>query len=280
MLISFLKQFNIDFCAVCDNNITDIVFLMPYYPFENYDKNCARIDSFYIASNSLYKKVKVIEKKAIESGFEIVKRPLHLKKIAQKGGLGSVLDNMLLANKNYGTKVTLQGFSVKGQFEYITDGIVNKICDSCHRCDIACPNNALCKGEFTREKCIRHKQDFAKEYYSIVGSRVLGCEECQNVCPYNSHIEKIKMPDKVAEIFDIQNVFNMIKCGKRGMAPLSDLIGSNMARPTFIFNLVINSLIASNNYEYTDIIKSFVNSNNEDIKAKVQFYLDCVNKIK
>lgn len=90
MLITHLKQFNIDFCAVNDGNITDIVFMMPYKPFDIYPKNCAIIDSFYIASNTLYKKVAEIEKVVCDSGFTVVKRPLHLKKIAEQGGLGTV----------------------------------------------------------------------------------------------------------------------------------------------------------------------------------------------
>ena len=80
MIITLLKQFNIDFCAVNDGNITNIVFMLPYKPFDIYPKNCAVIDSFYIASNTLYKKVAEIGKVVCDSGFTVVKRPLHLKK--------------------------------------------------------------------------------------------------------------------------------------------------------------------------------------------------------
>ena len=276
MLIKFLKQFNIDFCAVIDKDITDIVFMLPYKPFKDYPKNCAVIDSFYIASNTLYNKVKEIENVLINNGYEIVKRPLHLKKIAEQGGLGSVLDNMLLVNKKYGSKVTLQGLSVLGKFEYIANDKVEKICPTCRKCDKVCPNNALNCGNFTRENCIRHKQDFSKEYFAIIGNRVLGCSECQKVCPYNCHIEEVVMSKEIEQIFDYRNIFDMIKNGRKGLVPLANLIGSNMARPTFIFNLVVNSLLASKNFEYTDVIRTFVKCENKDICQKTQFYLNSI----
>lgn len=278
MLISLLQQFNIDFCAVIEDNITHIVFMLPYFPYKEYPKNCAKIDSFYVASNSLYKKVKQIKMMLEANGFEVLDTHLALKQVAQKGGLGSILNNQLLVNVNYGSKITLQSISVVGNFEYMANGKVEKICDSCGKCDIACPNNALNCGGFIRERCIRHKQDFAEEYYQIVGGRVLGCEECQNVCPYNFTIPKIDMPKEIEQLFDYSNIFQMIKGGKKGLIPLAEVIGSNLARPTYMFNLLVNSLLSANNFEYSEIIKSFENHQSEAIRGKVAFYFEKVKE--
>lgn len=278
MLISILQQFNIDFCAVSDGDITDIILMMPYLPFEYYPEHCARIDSFYIASNTLYKKAKVIAERLEESGFEIVERHLNLKRVAQQGGLGSILHNQLLVNYEYGSKVTLQGISVKGVYEYIANSGVNNICNSCNRCEIACPNGALNQGVFTRENCLRHKQDFAAQYFVEVGGRVLGCEECQNACPYNAHIAKVSMPEEIEKLFDYKNIFAIIKGGKKQLQPLAEVIGSNLARPTYIFNLLVNSLLAMGNLDYTDIIKSFSNHSSEVIRDKVNYYLEKIDK--
>lgn len=263
---------------VNDGNITDIIFMMPYFPFKEYPANCVRIDSFYIASNTLYKRTKEIASHLEQNGFELVSRPLHLKKMAELGGLGKIVHNKLLANENYGTKTTLQGISVVGKYEYLADSNLNKICDNCHKCDLACPALALDKGVFCREKCIRHKQDFAGDYFEIVDGRVLGCEECQKICPYNSRVKSVDMPISVQKIFDYQNVFAMIEKGKKGLTPLAELIGSNMARPAYIFNLVVNSLLSAKNFEYTDTIKQFENHNSEQIRSKVKFYLQSLGK--
>lgn len=278
MLISLLKQFNIDFCTVFEDGVTDIILMMPYFPFEEYPKHCAKIDSFYIASNTLYKKAKQISVALTENGFEVIDRRLNLKTLAQKGGLGSILHNQLLVNCKHGSKVTLQGISVKGEFEHIANGSVKVICDSCHKCDYSCPNQALNCGAFTREKCIRHMQDFAVQYFSEAGGRTLGCEECQSVCPYNAKIPKIKMPSQIENLFDYQNIFDMIKGGKKQLAPLAEIIGSNIARPVYMFNLLVNSLISSNNFEYTDTINSFENHQSQSICDKVKFYLEKADK--
>ncbi len=273
MLIHILKQFNIDFCVVNSQNITDIVFMLPYSPFKNYPANCAKIDAFYIASNTLYKRVKQIENVLIENGFEVVKKHLHLKKVAEQGGLGSILHNQLLTNKDYGSRITLQSISVIGNYTLIANGSVEKSCDFCHKCDCVCPNKALNNGTFTRDNCLRHKQDLHTQYFDIMAGRVLGCEECQNACPHNTQVKAIEMPQEIAQIFDYENLFNMILSGKKGLEPLANLIGINMARPSFIFDLAVNSLLSTKNYKYTEIIKKFTTHNSEAIRNKVEFYL-------
>lgn len=280
MLIELIKSFSIDFCAVSEDNVTDIVFMLPYLPFEYYPKNCARIDAFYIASNTLYNKVKQIKQVLIDNCYTIIDRQLELKKVAQVGGLGSILNNQLLVNKKYGSRITLQSISVVGKYEYFKDGKVDKICDSCHKCDTACPTNALCKGEFKRENCLRHKQDFCENYFDDNVGRTLGCEECQNICPYNSRVLKVQMPKAIAELFDYSNIFKMLLGGRKALKPLADLIGSNMARSTFLFNLVVNSLISGKNFDYTEQIKLFQFHQSESIRRKAIFYLNVVNKRK
>lgn len=280
MLIELIKNFSIDFCAVFEENITDIVFMLPYSPFEYYPKNCARIDAFYIASNTLYNKVKQIKQVLIDNGYTIIDRQLELKKVAQVGGLGSILNNQLLVNKKYGSRITLQSISVVGKYEYFKDGKTDKICDSCHKCDTACPTNSLCKGEFKRENCLRHKQDYCEIFFDDKVGRTLGCEECQNICPYNSRVLKVQMPKAIAELFDYSNIFKMLLGGRKALKPLADLIGSNMARSTFLFNLVVNSLISSKNFDYTEQIKLFQFHQSESIRNKLNFYLNVVNKRK
>lgn len=275
MLIDIVKQFNIDFCAVVEQNVTHIVFMLPYLPFKNYPANCARIDAFYIASNTLYKRVKEIEKILADKGFEIVKNHLQLKKVAEQGGLGSILNNQLLVNKQYGSRTTLQAISVREKYPFIANGSVDKkICNSCHKCDDFCPNKALNNGSFVRENCLRHKQDLHLQYFEFMAGRVLGCEECQNACPYNARVIAVDMPQDVAQVFDYKNLFEMIIAGKKGLEPLANLIGSNMARPTFIFDLAVNSLLSAKNYDYTDIIKRFANHSQDAIRNKAMFYLE------
>lgn len=277
MLIKLLKQFNIDFCAVSDGNCTKVVLMLPYQPFLDYPENCARIDAFYIASNTLYKLTKDIKKRLSEAGFELVDCDFNLKQVAEQGGLGTRLNNQLLANRLYGTKITLQGIVVKGNYPYQADGKIEKACDECGLCDNACPVSALCKGAFIRENCIRHKQDFAEDYYAEVSGRVLGCEECQKICPENAKVQAVNIPKEVAQVFCYNNIFKMLSLGKKGLQPLAELIGSNYARVSYIFNLVVNSLISSGNFDYSKEIMSFKNHSSDKVRQKVHCYIESEN---
>lgn len=278
MLIQILKQYNLPFCIVNDGEYSDAILALPYSPFANYPKNCARIDSFYIVSNKLYLIAKQIKQKLKDEGFLVVERELQLKKVGEKGGFGQILHNQLLTNLQFGSRMTLQAVSVKGKYEYKFDGNFEINCNFCEKCTKICPANALNFGCFDRNKCIRHKQDFPENFDSVVQSRVLGCEECQNACPYNLVVKKVEMPDEVKKVFCYDNLFDMLKLGKKAMQPLAELIGSNYARSTFIFNLIVNSLLASNNFDYTQKIATFSNHNSDKIRDKVDFYMECYQK--
>lgn len=63
-------------------------------------------------------------------------------------------------------------------------------CGNCHRCEQACPTNALEGGSFHRERCLRNWQVSGQIYPLQVrekmGNRLIGCDECQRCCPYNA----------------------------------------------------------------------------------------------
>ena len=62
-------------------------------------------------------------------------------------------------------------------------------CGDCHRCEAACPTNALEGGLFHRERCLRNWQVSGQVYPEDVrekmGNRLIGCDICQRCCPHN-----------------------------------------------------------------------------------------------
>ncbi len=62
-------------------------------------------------------------------------------------------------------------------------------CGDCHRCEAACPTNALEGGVFHRERCLRNwqvsGQIYPEEVREKMGNRMIGCDECQRCCPHN-----------------------------------------------------------------------------------------------
>ena len=63
-------------------------------------------------------------------------------------------------------------------------------CGDCHRCEAACPTNALEGGVFHRERCLRNWQVSGQIYpenlREKMGNRLIGCDECQRCCPHNA----------------------------------------------------------------------------------------------
>ena len=66
-------------------------------------------------------------------------------------------------------------------------------CGDCHRCEAACPTNALEGGVFHRERCLRNWQVSGQIYpenlREKMGNRLIGCDECQRCCPHNAEAE-------------------------------------------------------------------------------------------
>ena len=62
-------------------------------------------------------------------------------------------------------------------------------CGECHRCEAACPTNALEGGLFHRERCLRNWQVSGQispeNVREKMGNRLIGCDECQRCCPHN-----------------------------------------------------------------------------------------------
>lgn len=63
-------------------------------------------------------------------------------------------------------------------------------CGACRRCIEACPTGALSDGLMDARRCINyltieHRGEIPAELSSLFGTRLYGCDTCQNVCPYN-----------------------------------------------------------------------------------------------
>lgn len=64
-------------------------------------------------------------------------------------------------------------------------------CGSCHRCEEACPTQALREGRCDARRCLSYWTIEAKstpppEIRAVQGEHMYGCDVCQEVCPWNS----------------------------------------------------------------------------------------------
>lgn len=233
-LSEIIKLYNLKFCAVQEGEWSHIILAYPYSPYNSLGDGYAFVDAYYVASNALYNIAKQVKADILAQGYEAQDIHLSLKPLGERGGLGKMLNNRLLTNSEYGSKMTLQAISVKAEFELILSEQPLNYCDSCSLCDKACPTGALCKGVFDRDKCLRNIQDFLEMHSPFMGNRVIGCEDCQKVCPHNAKIKQIDMPQELKNLLSYDSLHGMLSGGKSGYACLAKYIGANYARAKYI----------------------------------------------
>ena len=117
--------------------------------------------------------------------------PLREKYWAARAGLGFIGLNNLLIIPNIGSKLFLAEILWTANTEPNSTPKLNfHDCESCQRCVRACPGHALDgRGGMDCRKCLSYltieNRNADCQPFRIPGSRVYGCDICQNVCPHN-----------------------------------------------------------------------------------------------
>ncbi len=120
--------------------------------------------------------------------------PILEKAYAVKAGLGFIGKNTTLITKEFGSFVLLGEIltTLKLEYDQPTDGT----CGTCTRCLDACPTRAItAPGQLDARRCIsyltiEHKGEIPQEFHKPMGNLILGCDICQEVCPYNKAFAK------------------------------------------------------------------------------------------
>ena len=108
--------------------------------------------------------------------------------IAQRAGLGRFGKSTLLITPGLGTWTFLG--------EIFTTVVLTpdaradwNVCGSCTRCLDACPTGCLTPWQIESTRCLgflnQSSGDIPREFRTVMGDRLFGCDDCQDVCPYN-----------------------------------------------------------------------------------------------
>jgi epoxyqueuosine reductase len=116
--------------------------------------------------------------------------PILEKELAAAAGLGWLGKNTCLLNSRWGSYLLLG--EVLTSLDLAFTAALPDGCGSCRRCLDACPSGALIgHHRINAARCIsyltiEHRGPIESHARQAVGDRLIGCDICQQVCPYNA----------------------------------------------------------------------------------------------
>ncbi len=226
-----------------------VVAVWSHTPYKaNFPKGIGRFSAYYKeypqGRQAAYKLGDFLEK----AGYKTVVQPnLPAKEIAYRAGIGYFGKNALIHTPEYGSWISLHYILTDAPLT--PDNSMDRIsdCGDCDLCMRACPTGAIEKeGQVIPIKCIRHymlSSDFVPiNIREKMGSRMLGCDICQMVCPFNRKgMLEAKLPSsEEMELFKIKDILEEWSTGlKNRMNNMGELIGKNYARAQKVLSMAV-----------------------------------------
>ncbi len=187
-----------------------LLALMPYEPEKVPYAEDAWIHPYYYASQRAYRMADDIAREHAAEGVrwrdDVLVKPIFARLPGFSQGR-----NTLSYTEEYGSRYHVQMLTAEEQLpptHHLEDERHGLHCGDCHRCEAACPTNALERGVFHRERCLRNWQVSGQIYPEAVrekmGNRLIGCDECQRCCPHNPapEGETVPIPVPLEDILD------------------------------------------------------------------------------
>jgi epoxyqueuosine reductase len=120
--------------------------------------------------------------------------------VAERAGIGKWGKHTNLITPEYGTWVFLG--EILTDVELPPDSPVAAACGSCTLCIDACPTQCITEWNIDANRCLSYvtqmKGIIPEEYREVMDNRIFGCDDCQDVCPYNKKARRGRHPEFAA----------------------------------------------------------------------------------
>ncbi len=117
--------------------------------------------------------------------------------VAERAGIGKFGKHTNLITREYGTWVFLG--EILTNVALPPDEPVEAACGSCTLCIDACPTGCITEWNLDANRCLSYitqmKGVIPEEYREVMGNRLFGCDDCQDVCPYNRRAKAGRHPE-------------------------------------------------------------------------------------
>ena len=138
---------------------------------------------------------------------------------AARAGVADIGRNTFAYDKGAGSYIIIYTLIIDKELEYDTPVIDSKCPDGCHKCQEACPTGAIfAPYKMTPPLCIGMNNwggfDIPAAMRPKIGSRIHGCDICQQVCPRNMAIDRSRLPkdefiERIAPDITLPNILKM-----------------------------------------------------------------------
>lgn len=117
--------------------------------------------------------------------------------VAERAGIGKWGKHTNLITPEFGTWVFLGEILTDADLD--PDHPVEAACGSCTLCIDACPTQCLTEWQLDANRCLSYvtqmKGIIPEEFREPMGNRLFGCDDCQDVCPYNKKARPSRHPE-------------------------------------------------------------------------------------
>jgi epoxyqueuosine reductase QueG len=285
------------YCHCCAAANTECLMLFwPYVPHAVPEPGTAYVDSYYYASQSVYRAKSELLSFAHAFFPEADTYEGSYKALVRSAGIGRGLYNSLIFIKPFGTFFCMEVIDLKnreaaGYPEALTEEPRDTDeCLNCGLCAMRCPAGALLPGKpaserFVRENCIRQKQfeDACPHDPSNVirGNRLLGCTECQLACPLNRGVAaKIKRPSaEYYEMFDLDTLAKACVTPGFKKSRYAEVFGYNYMKPRKILGHVLVAMANDGFEKHRAVVEECLEKGNPAFRDVLEAFLvnsECV----
>lgn len=204
-----------------------VVVLMNYLPEKKQTEHLPKIAKYAYSRVDYHtvmkQKLWQLEAKIVaEYGEECVSKehqhsfsdsaPILEKRWAEKAGLGWIGRNSLLIHPKLGSYVFI-GILLLNVDVTPSEAPFPFRCGNCRKCIDACPTNALNGKSMDPRKCISYltlesKSDIPEELKDKLSGCIVGCDICNDVCPWN---KRFGHPHNHEELTPTEEIFSLAK---------------------------------------------------------------------